>query len=97
MAAKTFVYKISVTNFEFTLGLTENIDYKGNKINEYFLPKTLRVEDKSVETSSDGEIIDFIFMKDASVSKYKTLLAKDDNKTIPQNIKNLIDNGFYYN
>lgn len=29
-------YKLSVTNLEFTLGLTENTDDKGKKINDFF-------------------------------------------------------------
>ena len=41
----------------------------------------------SVEKSNDGEIVDFIFSKDASVAKYDTLLVEDKNKMIPDNIK----------
>lgn len=43
MKTLTVVYKLSVTNLEFTLGLTENIDSSVNKINEFFLPMSLRV------------------------------------------------------
>ena len=56
---------------------------------------SLRVEDTSVEKSNDGEIVDFIFSKDASVSKYDTLLVEDKNKTIPESIKHLISDKFY--
>ena len=49
MQTVTIIYKLSVTNLEFTLGLTENIDAKGNKINDFFLPMSLRVEDSSVK------------------------------------------------
>lgn len=49
MQTVTIVYKLSVTNLEFTLGLTENVDDSGKKINEFFLPMSLRVEDSSVE------------------------------------------------
>lgn len=95
MQTVTIIYKMSVTNLEFTLGLTENTDDKGNKINDFFLPMSLRVEDTSVEKSNDGEIVDFIFSKDASVSKYDTLLVEDKNKTIPESIKHLISDKFY--
>ena len=57
MQTVTIIYKLSVTNLEFTLGLTENIDVNGNKINDFFLPMSLRVEDTSVEKSKDGEIV----------------------------------------
>ena len=51
MQTLTIVYKLSVTNLEFTLGLTENTDNSGKKINDFFLPMSLRVEDTSVEKS----------------------------------------------
>ena len=74
METMTITYKLSVTNLEFTLGLTENIDNNGNKINDLFLPMSLRVKDSSVERSNDGDVIDFIyFSKDASVAKYDAL------------------------
>lgn len=76
MQTVTIIYKLSVTNLEFTLGLTENTDEKGNKINDFFLPMSLRVEATSVENSNDGEIVDFIFSKDASVAKYDTMIIK---------------------
>lgn len=95
MRTLTIVYKLSVTNLEFTLGLTENTDDKGNKINDFFLPMSLRVEDSSVEKSNDGEVVDFIFSRDASVSRYEALLVKDESKNIPNCIKHLIKENFY--
>ncbi len=95
MQAVTIIYKLSVTNLEFTLGLTENIDANGNKINDFFLPMSLRVEDSSVEKSYDGEIVDFIFSKDASVAKYNILLVEDKYKSIPKSICHLISDSFY--
>ena len=95
MRTLTIVYKLSVTNLEFTLGLTENTDDKGNKINDFFLPMSLRGEDSSVEKSNDGEVVDFIFSRDASVSRYETLLVKDESKNIPNCIKHLIKENFY--
>lgn len=35
MQAVTIIYKLSVTNLKFTLGLTENKDVDGNKINDF--------------------------------------------------------------
>ena len=95
MQTVTIIYKLSVTNLEFTLGLTENVDAKGNKINDFFLPMSLRVEDSSVKKSNDGEVVDFIFSKDASVTKYENLLVKDEHKTIPESIRHLISDSFY--
>jgi len=95
MQTVTIMYKLSVTNLEFTLGLTENLDNYGKKINDYFLPMSLRVEDSSVEKSTDGDIVDFIFAKDASKAKYGDLVVKDESKNIPDNVRHLIDDSFY--
>lgn len=56
---------------------------------------SLRVKDSSVEKSCGGEVVDFIFSKDASIKIYDTLLVEDTNKTIPKSIQHLIDNEFY--
>lgn len=95
MQTVTIMYKLSVTNLEFTLGLTENLDNYGKKINDYFLPMSLRVEDSSVEKSTDGDIVDFIFAKDASKAKYGDLVVKDESKNIPDSVRHLIDDSFY--
>lgn len=94
MQTITISYKLSVTNLEFTLGLVENKDHNGNKPNDFFLPMSLRVEDSSVEKSGEGEIVDFIFCKDACEAKYDTLLVEDKNKKIPECIKNLLGDNF---
>lgn len=90
MTTLSITYKLSITNLEFTLGLTENIDRKGNKVNEFYLPMSLRVEDSSVEKSNGGDIVDFIFCKDASLEKYNKILVSDNNKTIPESVKEMI-------
>lgn len=95
MQTATIIYKLSVTNLEFTLGLTENTDDKGKKINDLFFPMSLRVEDSSVEKSNDGEIVDFIFSKDASVAKYDKLLVEDKHKSIPEGIIHLLNEKIY--
>lgn len=97
MQTVTIIYKLSVTNLEFTLGLTENVDNQRQKINDFFLPMSLRVEDTSVEKSNDGEIVDFIFSKDASKTKYDSILVEDKHKIIPDCIKHLISDSFYKN
>lgn len=95
MQTVTIMYKISVTNLEFTLGLTENLDNYGKRINDLFLPMSLRVEDSSVEKSTDGEIVDFIFEKDASKAKYCSLIVKDESKNIQDSVCHLINESFY--
>lgn len=95
MQTDTIVYKLSVSNLEFTLGLTENIDDKGKKVNKFFLPMSLRVEDSSVEKSRDGDVVDYIFSKDASKAKYDSILVEDAKKVIPNSVKHLIREELY--
>lgn len=90
MQTVTLTYKIGVTNLDFTIGLTENLDLAGNKINDWFLPRTLRVKDKAVESSVDAEFIDFIFSKDASMDKYSQMTYADKEKKPPQAIKEFL-------
>ena len=95
MQTVTIVYKLSVTNLEFTLGLTENTDSSGKKVNDLFLTMSLKVEDSSVAKCDDGEVVDFIFAKDSSISKYKKLVVSDEQKVIPDSICHLIEERFY--
>ena len=90
MKTLTLTYKLGVTNLDFTIGLTENVDFEGNKINDWFLPRTLRVKDKSIENSSDAEFVDFIFSKDASLEKYDTMTFSGGSTTIPDTIKGML-------
>lgn len=87
---RTLTYKIGVTNLEFTVGLTENVDFNGNKINEWFLPRTLRVKDKAIENSRYAEFIDFIFCKDATNDKYDTVTYFQQDKNPPTFLKDLL-------
>ena len=91
MRTNSVVYKLSVSNLEFTLGLTEDTDGQGRKRSELFLPMSLRVEDKSVEKSKDGEIVDFIFSKSASESVYSNLLVQDKNKNLIDLVKEMVN------
>ena len=90
MSTLTLTYKIGLTNIDFTIGLTENTDYEGNKINDWFLPRTLRVGDKAIENSAQSEFVDFIFFKDASIAKYTEVAFIDKNKTIPSSIESML-------
>lgn len=86
----TLTYKLSVSNLEFTIGLTENCDKDGKKINDWFLPRTLRVKDKTVENSSASEFVDLILAKDAASTHYTHITYRDEEKIPPQSIKELL-------
>ena len=90
MPTATLTYKLGMTDMEFTIGLTENIDKAGNKINDWFLPRTLRVKDQAIDISADAEFVDFIFSKDASMVKYDTISFADPNTSIPLSIEPML-------
>ena len=91
----SIVYKLSVTNLEFTLGLTENIDAQGNKINDIYLPRTLRVKDRSIENSLGGDVVDFIFKKEASTTRYTELVVADEKKVLPDCLYGIVADCFF--
>ncbi len=84
------IYTLGVTNLEFTLGLTENLDPAGKRINDYYLPRTLRVKDKAIDMSTNGDFVDFIFAKSASISLYDSLSYADPSKKMPETIRELV-------
>lgn len=86
MNTVTITYKLGITNLDFTLGLTENINKNGDKVNDWFLPQTLRIKDKAIENSQDAEFVDFIFMREATKSKYDAVMYADPTKKLPENI-----------
>ena len=87
----TLTYKIGLTNLDFTLGLTENCDINGNKINDWFLPRTLRTKDNAINVSSDSHFIDFVFEKSTFEDKYRKITFNCGDKPIPSIIQRFID------
>lgn len=88
----TLTYKIGLTNLDFTLGLTENVDTNGNKVNDWFLPRTLRTKDNAIDISSDALFVDFVLEKNASEDKYRKITFNYGNKELPENIYQFVDN-----
>ncbi len=95
LKTESVVYKLSLTNLDFTLALVEKKDVNGKIICNNFVPMSLRVDDKVIEKSTDHVYVDFIFSKDASVAKYDNLLVCNSWLTIPKNINNLISSEYY--
>lgn len=86
----TFTYKIGVTNLEFTIGLTDNLDDTGNKIDDRLVPRTLRIKDKAIESSKDSFFVDYIFSKGAADTKYSHLCYASPDAQIPEIIKPML-------
>lgn len=87
----TITYKLGITNLSFTVGLTEHIDPSGKKRDNWFVPRTLRINDKALDNSKDAEFIDFIFSKKVTEQTYTELCYADPQLHIPENVRPLLD------
>ena len=90
MHTMTMEYTLGLTNLNFTLGLVEDMDAQKNKKSEIFLPRTIRIKDKSIENSENSDFIDFIFVKESSERKYKKITFQDKSRLIPSSVHDKI-------
>lgn len=90
MNTATLIYKLGITNLEFTVGLTENLDFNGNKVNDWLIPRTLRVKDKAIDAAKDAEFVDFIFSKKATEDQYDTVCYAASDAALPECVKPLL-------
>lgn len=97
MHTVSITYKLGISNLEFTVGLTENIDAAGNRINNWLIPRTLRINDKAIEASADAQFIDMIFSKNAPDELYSTVCYADLNVPVPSTILPLLDDALKTN
>ena len=97
MHTVSITYKLGISNLEFTVGLTENTDAAGNRINNWLIPRTLRINDKAIESSADAQFIDMIFSKDAPDALYSTVCYADRNVPVPNKILPLLDDSLKTN
>ena len=86
----TITYKLGITNLEFTVGLTENLDTNGSKVNDWLIPRTLRINDKAIDAAADAEFVDFIFSKKAPDSQYSKLCFATPDAQLPETVKALL-------
>ena len=86
----TITYKLGITNLEFTVGLTENRNANGDKVNDWLIPRTLRINDKAIDAAQDAEFVDFIFSKKATESQYSKVCYAASDARIPEIAKPLL-------
>ena len=86
MQTITITYKLGITNLEFTIGLTENLRFSGEKVNNWLIPRTLRINDKAIDSSKDAEFVDFIFSKKATDTHYATLCFAAPDASLPETV-----------
>lgn len=90
MNTVTITYKLGITNLEFTVGLTENVNKSGDKVNDWLVPRTLRINDKAIDASADAEFVDFIFCKKATESRYNQICYTASNTCLPEIVEPLL-------
>ena len=86
----TITYKLGITNLEFTVGLTENVNKSGDKVNGWLVPRTLRINDKAIDASANAEFVDFIFCKKATESQYNQICYAASNTRLPEIVEPLL-------
>lgn len=89
---KTF--KFGLTDTDLTLCFSENLDRNtGEKIDDYYIPASFRVEDESVNRSNGCKFVKYIFIKKIKNSKYPTLSYGEFNgvSKLPESIKEKLD------
>lgn len=98
MSSGSRIYKIGVTNLDFSLGVIENRDSKTNKlIDKFLIPTTFRIRgDSDFNNNSNVYQIDLILMKDNLNKKYDTVCFGDiNNIALETEVKELIDEGLF--
>lgn len=91
MQTVTITYKLGITNMEFTVGLTENLSNNGDKLNDWLIPRTLRIKDKALDAAKDADFVDFIFSKEVPEEQYSTICYAASNSGLPDVVKPLLD------
>ena len=90
MHTVTITYKLGITNLEFTVGLTENLTSAGDKVNDWLIPRTLRINDKAIDAAKDAEFVDFIFSKKATETQYDTVCYAASDAALPECVMPLL-------
>lgn len=92
LSTNTLLYKLGLTNLEFTLGVAQP-QFDNKFPPEVYIPRSLRVKDKAIENSSDGEFVDFIMVKslEGAGAKYSRLLYRDTSKAFPAELRHMLD------
>lgn len=94
---RTFTYKIGMTDLAIVLCLDKDtVTNNRNPLAGLYYPKSLRVDEKSIEKSETAELANFVFAKELSLqeSKYDELLFGDGSE-LPVVIQDLVDESFW--
>lgn len=87
ISTDTAIYKFGFTELNFTLALGEDLNDRGEKRSDYFVPKSFRVED-CFEKSKNVYEISHVFKKNNDEKLYNTVMQGDKNlQELPESVK----------
>jgi hypothetical protein len=93
LVTQSTTYKFGVTELELTLCLDKDLDSNGVPKSDFYIVKSLRVED-SFPKSQNAYEVEFIFSKQNDTKLYNCIEYQDkrkDVKNLPQNIRILLE------
>lgn len=90
----TTTFKFGLTDTDLTLCLTENLDKNTKeKIDNYYIPASFRVENESINKSKACKFVKYIFIKKVKNSSYPIMSYGDISciPQLPEYIKDMLD------
>lgn len=93
LTTDTFTYKFGLTELAFTVCLGKDTNAAGQTVSNYYVARSLRVED-SFSRANNAYEITFILSKNNDQKYYSQILFSDKNtllSDLPENILNMID------
>ena len=92
LSTNTLLYKLGLTNLEFTLGVSQP-SFANKFPAGVYIPRSLRVKDKAIENSSAGDFVDFVLERnlDQRDAKYSRFTYRDLNKKFPVELYDLLE------
>lgn len=83
LKTQTFTYKFGLTELNFTLCLSHDVDLEGNMKSSFYIPRSLRVEDSFGRESNAFEV-NYIFSKRNDEKKYSVITCNDGKTKVSE-------------
>lgn len=91
---ENITFKFGLTDTDLTLCFSENLDKNTRqKIDDFYIPASFRVEDESIDRSKDCKFVKYIFVKKMKNSGYPIMSYGEFNniQKLPEYIKDKLD------
>lgn len=91
---ENITFKFGLTDTDLTLCFSENLDkHTQEKIDNYYIPASFRVESKSIDKSNESKFVTYIFVKNNKNSGYPIISYGDAHnvRELPEDITEKLD------